>query len=532
MWIRWALVALVLCSVAGVASAQAVDPGKAWNRPYPVGYFAREARPSAAEIRMLAGASGGGGAAVRWAIRAGRFMPYVGTGLMVWSVVDAALARNASLANPATSGNFKIDCYYGWITDGCTLPPAHAPGVLPGPGETVWWYGSESAYQFGDHERLVNFRVFRPGTGVERYSVNRGVPSTNCRNVESALSGNVPTHEGVLQIWDVFAGRVNNCVTGATPREVIADPSEVSGTNDPARWAQRITDAHITEEVYSPGFPDTYGSPYPGLTITPAPNMNQWFDNPYADPQSDTDGDGVPDWQEHEAGTDPNDPASTPTAPVVPPRPQPGDPGYSPVTDPTHPDYDPSQDPQRDSDGDGIPDVNDPCPHDALNRCADVDPRDIPASEPTLEEIRDLLEEIRDQGAQEQEEQEEEEEEDVSPMDFGPISVALPEWSPGQITTDMFSSVGTAFQASLDTAIAGSEGKLPFLTGGWVPIVSLSGGSTPCAAIPMSILGHVQDVGVCETPVHTILATTARLALLGLMVVGFWLAMTKWVTTS
>ncbi|MCY1703444.1 hypothetical protein [Deinococcus sp. SL84] len=46
--------------------------------------------------------------------------------------------------------------------------------------------------------------------------------------------------------------------------------------------------------------------------LEPAPNANQWADDPYADPALDTDGDGWTDAAEYERGTDPNSNLSKP----------------------------------------------------------------------------------------------------------------------------------------------------------------------------------------------------------------------------
>lgn len=317
---------------------------------------------------------------------------------------------------------------------------------------------------------------------------------------------------------------VPNCplVSESLYEHLIANPSS-------ERAADEILRDGLQERANRRSWPATYGAPYApwDVSVTPAPNQNQWYGNPYADPTIDTDGDGYEDWREAESETDPNDPDHYPTVPVVVPvRPDPGDPDYDPVRDPSHPDYDPDQDPWRDSDGDGIPDRFDPCARDALNRCMDAAPEYDPASEDTLQEIRDLLQEIRDQ-----EKQEEDEQDDVMPADFGPLTLLLPEWTPGAVTESAFAAVSTAMETTVNGAIGDGGGKLPFLLSGWVPIVALTGGDE-CSGISMDILGHTQQVGVCDTPVHTVLATTARTAILALAVIAFWLGMVRWVSQS
>ncbi|WP_366083662.1 hypothetical protein [Thermus sp.] len=110
-------------------------------------------------------------------------------------------------------------------------------------------------------------------------------------------------------------------------------------------------------------------SPLPGVRLDPAPNPNQWTDNPFTRPDIDTDGDGWPDSIEwHEAnrrGVDWPNLINNPTAYPDPQADPDGD-GYTTGeevqvgTDP----YNPSSRPQRrspvspatDTDGDGWPD--------------------------------------------------------------------------------------------------------------------------------------------------------------------------------
>lgn len=366
-----------------------------------------------------------------------------------------------------------------------------------------------------------SFRVRTLQAGMWAQAETRATPSGSIR-----WGGPVRTGaDAVDEAWQDLASRYGDIVQGcplskeSLYEHLISHPSS-------ARAADEILRDGLTDRANRSAWPATYGSPYApwDVTVTPAPNQNQWYGNPYADPTIDTDGDGYEDWREAESETDPNDPDHYPTVPVVVPvRPDPGDPDYDPVRDPTSPEYDPEQDPWRDSDGDGVPDRFDPCPRDALNRCMDAAPEYDPASEDTLQEIRDLLEEIRDQ--------EKQEEDDVMPEDFGPLTLLLPEWTPGSVTESAFAAVSTAMETTVNGAIGDGGGKLPFLLSGWVPIVALTGGDD-CTGISMDILGHAQEVGVCDTPVHTVLATTARTAILALAVIAFWLGMVRWVSQS
>jgi hypothetical protein len=87
------------------------------------------------------------------------------------------------------------------------------------------------------------------------------------------------------------------------------NPAAVDGLRDVLRQ-------HADEAAPEISDPHTFSQPFPDLDVTFEPNLSwsTWMQSPYADRDTDTDGDGWPDWIEQRLGTNPYDPASRPLA--------------------------------------------------------------------------------------------------------------------------------------------------------------------------------------------------------------------------
>jgi hypothetical protein len=138
---------------------------------------------------------------------------------------------------------------------------------------------------------------------------------------------------------------------------------------------------------------------------------------------------------------------------------------------------------------------------------------------------RDMVEELEYQGeVLDQiltELQNDQELETVEPRTF-----ELPEWAQHDITAEAWDWVTASLSQTIDALVAQASTKAPFALAGWIPIVSLSGAGN-CESINMTVLGTQQDVSVCSSPIHTIMATTVRAALLALILIGFYVS-TAW----
>ncbi|WP_293178310.1 hypothetical protein, partial [Oceanithermus sp.] len=236
-----------------------------------------------------------------------------------------------------------------------------------------------------------------------------------------------------------------------------------------------------------------------GLDLDPAPNGNQWFDNPFFDPLLDTDNDGWPDWFEFDLYSDPSNPASQPPSTA-----DPDNDGFDNATerdagtDPTDPNSRPDVDVDQDSDGDGIKDSADPCPSDPTNTCQpEEDPQedDIPdPSEPSL-----------------------------TPVELPQFDQpALPDIS------SRFDQIEANFQDRLGTLWSTLQDRFPVGMSRWIPAPpSVSGGSCD-----MSITLQIPDlpsaqVDICDNPVMQWAATTGRQLVLVSLMVGFLFAVAR-----
>lgn len=278
--------------------------------------------------------------------------------------------------------------------------------------------------------------------------------------------------------------------------------------------ARGILHDYLQHQEGQPWWPYTYEEPYgpgSGIELDPVPNINQWYDNPYANPQLDTDGDGWPDWKEVVGGTDPLDPNDYPA--------------YDPA-----PGEDPNDDPWPDRDGDGIPDVYDPCPAQASNKCNDAaepDPEiEIPddymrdaTGQAQLDVLNEILSELR------------EDEQDDQPA--GQPDAPMPELTPlsePSLTWTVLEDVATQIESAAMSWWADAQTRLPFALGvAWLPAAP-SIGAGECQGVQMTILGQEQEVGLCGTAIDTFLAGTGRAVLLAALLVGFYLATAQVVT--
>lgn len=270
------------------------------------------------------------------------------------------------------------------------------------------------------------------------------------------------------------------------------NPTSYNGLN-------RVMEDYFDHQGRQPGFPYTREQPWgpgAGLTLSPVPNVNQWYGNPYVDPSIDTDGDGWTDAQEDAAGTNPMDPNEYPTE---------------------DPFVDDEDQPLPDRDGDGIPDIYDPCPYQAANTCMQEPtlPEDI-ATETTLRDVRrgvaEIADLLRDQG-------------EASPPSFGI-------WEHMPLTQQVWEQLAASLLDQANTMEALMNTRMPWAAGGgWVPPVTYGGSIPDCPNPNYQLLGTTQSMGLCDTPVHTFLATVGRAVVLAIVLVGFYLGTMRWFST-
>lgn len=248
--------------------------------------------------------------------------------------------------------------------------------------------------------------------------------------------------------------------------------------------------------------PGSRSNPYPGVQLDPAPNPNQWTDNPYTDLGTDTDGDGWPDWMEKQTPWPDgiNDPNSHPD----PNRDDDGD-GYTNQeekqagTDPYDPNSKPGTNPSTDTDGDGYPD-------DQELRCGS-DPRD-PTSKCTNEQPKG--DELSWPGAP------------GTPSLPGlqrPNDPALPQFQTPELQQTPWDQAMDSMRQSIEQLKQQAADKFPFAIVRWlrVPSTSDSGG---CPAPQLTIGQWTATVNICNNPVWQA-ATQLRPFMLGGLVLTF-----------
>lgn len=235
---------------------------------------------------------------------------------------------------------------------------------------------------------------------------------------------------------------------------------------DAASAVRDITAQYV--DNHDPGSPS---APYPGVTLNPTPNPNQWTDNPYTDRSIDTDGDGWPDWMEKQ-------------------RPWPDG-----VNDPqSHPN------PSDDSDGDGLTnDTERQCgsdPYDPASVCPDTptDPnkpgtKDDP-SWPGAPGMPDL------------------------PQLTRPADPQLPEFTPDQIPDNPLQRAADTIGGDISRVRSDLMSRFPFGVVTWLnqPSVQDSGG---CPTPVITVAGQSATVNICGNAVWSAMQSTLRPMLLG-----------------
>lgn len=469
---------------------------------------------SEAEVLRLAGLQN-----VTKSVRWGRVIPYVGTAVAAGSLIYAALDWFYDQAKQSTGT--ALDDWYD----------------SPGTGVVAARLSITCRY-------MINSSTYRYGARADVYGPDGEHHSSGNASGGVCSGGQIPLQgESVYEFlrrtamplfnaaYSACAGR---CYWGAGWRVTgngnyweggsglvsyqPLDLAELLRTDGQARGAvrARVLPDHLRHLEERPGWPYTYGEPYGpgvGFEVDPAPNINQWYDNPYANPQLDTDGDGWPDWKEVLAGPDPLDSNDYPA--------------YDPA-----PGQDENQNPLPDRDGDGIPDIYDPCPAQASNKCndgAEPDPEiEIPddymrdaTGQAQLDVLRDILDALREQ-------------EDPEPdVPAGQPDAPLPQLSPlsePSLTWTVLEDVASQMESAATAWWADAQTRLPFALGvAWVPAAP-SVGAGDCQGVQMTILGQAQEVGLCGTAIDAFLAGPGRAVLLAALLVAFYLASAQVVT--
>lgn len=273
--------------------------------------------------------------------------------------------------------------------------------------------------------------------------------------------------------------------------------------------ADSVMPWHESAKQEEAGYPSTYQNPYPEVQYDPVPNINQWHDNPYADPNLDTDGDGWKDWFETRIGSDPNNAGDYPCSSCDPDGDQ-----YSNAdehaagTDPVNPDSRP--DVVADTDGDGVADSADPCPTDALNTCADGGTaEDLQkffegvAQEATLQDIRESVTGSAsfNSGA-------------APALDTSALEAYTPALDATAFEAEVM-GVGARFQPVRDAAAV----RFPFALAGWIPAAPTEG-TASCPDIKITYAGVEQPLAICGTQADDWLVTVARPVLVAMLYFG------------
>lgn len=426
------------------------------------------------QFHMLADAgAAAGGETVKRSLQWGKVVRYGAGGLATAAVAGTLIYAGLEwFYNEAQeAANPELDSWYA-ATGGTPS------GGAPQPEFDYTWMGDNKIHFATNLQVLRDYAVaagvpdasyalqvylgygYGPSTGGQWHAVAAGAGTTLSGPYESS-SAATNTARLLLADWIAAEGGTISGAQQSLSDLMTANPNAESALrNDvlPAYIDSRTADANT--------FPSTYADPFGdgAVVLDPAPNVNQWYDNPYANPQLDTDGDGFKDWEETEAQTDPADVNDKPT--VVP---TPGE--------------------ATDTDGDGIPDEFDPCVYQASNECADPEPIDTDdlAREVTLQGAASTLGDIR-----------------------ANTEASTGQAAPATMTGTAWDHVLGEIESSFDTWWATAQTKMPFAMSPWVPSSATVSGAGDCQAIPMSILGTTQDVGLCNTPIDTFMSTVFR----------------------
>ena len=300
-----------------------------------------------------------------------------------------------------------------------------------------------------EQDVLAQYNESRPGQWIEGVDVQR---------VDGSITQNVPA------VW----------IPVAKPPL----PDYIRDHPDAADGVKQAVTLYMDEQASQGNVPQKLDQPLPGITLDPAPTINQYWDDPYRDPLADSDGDSWPDWIELKLGSDPSNAGSQPIATADPD----GD-GYDnrteadAGTDPTDPASRPGVTADVDTDGDGIKDSADPCPSDASNTCDAAEAENVPdPSMPTLQ-----------------------------PVAQPTLSVPTPSDLPD--VQGPFADVVTNFEQRLQTLWDTLQTRFPFGLRDWIPSpVTPSGECDLTWGVQLPPIAPGQDpidvtVDVCSTPV-------------------------------
>lgn len=223
----------------------------------------------------------------------GRYVRYGGTLILAGTLIYAALdwfyqqalqTTGTSLDEWYFSGSALAEVSQGYVCNQDSLGP---------------YYSSRFAY------RGVNFAGGGTNCDPSFRSESEAVDGTKLRVQQVFDSHNTP-YSGWRSTTSCPLTDYSDCVAVLIGDRVPLSDWLTSHPDAASGVTQAVTD-YIDQ--YDP-FPTTFDSPVPGLDLDPAPNGNQWFDNPFFDPLLDTDNDGWPDWFEFDLYSDPSNPAS------------------------------------------------------------------------------------------------------------------------------------------------------------------------------------------------------------------------------
>lgn len=332
-----------------------------------------------------------------------------------------------------------------------------------------------------------------PYIGVAKLSFNSVQKATSgyLEGYGTAAAAEAAARAALGVIYKDWVTDTGRCGVGAG----VTSLADFLAGNEAAGQAldERMAD-YLDEKGADPAFPFTYQNPYgagAGFELDEPPNINQWYGNPFADPTVDSDGDGWPDSQEAAAGTDPNDPNDYPSE---------------------APFEDEDGNPLPDRDGDGIPDQYDPCPYQASNECADPRlPEDV-ATETTLREVRDALDDpggTPQQGA------------------FGDVGAQYDDWTPFPNTSTVWATAQGQVAADIAALQATLSGKIPFGFASWFPTVPAVGSGSMCKGFEVEIAAVETSIDICDNPLDAFMAGTGRSLLLALAYLGFVLTVVR-----
>lgn len=507
------MVRLRVCVLAAVLVVSAV----AWAQPGGAAVRGVVRTYSEAEVLAFARLQD-----VTKSVRWGRLIPYAGAAVAAGSLIYAALDWFYKEAQRSTGTS--LDEWSEGIATGSIAITAGARLLYAGESYasygTAWWFYKPGGVLQSGGEASHNVPYKLSITESDRLEVFNDAYAQWCAIY--CADGWFAVPNSYLTTGQVIGQ--NSCgvvVIGAntTARCYLVKTHEdlgdwIDNHPDAGPAARGVLNDYLQHQEGQPWWPYTYEEPYgpgSGIELDPVPNINQWYDNPYANPQLDTDGDGWPDWKEVVGGTDPLDPNDYPA--------------YDPA-----PGEDPNDDPLPDRDGDGIPDVYDPCPAQASNKCNDAaepEPEiEIPddymrdaTGQAQLDVLTEILSELR------------EDEQDDEPA--GQPDAPMPELTPlsePSLTWTVLEDVAAQIESAATNWWADAQTRLPFALGvAWLPAAP-SIGAGECQGVQMTILGQEQEVGLCGTAIDSFLAGPGRAVLLAALLVGFYLATAQVVT--